>query len=103
MRKCEVLLNGRAAGILTENGTGEYYFQYYDSYEGPPVSVTMPPEQRKYSFEEFPPQFENLLPEGTNLDMMLKAHQVDPDDLFSQLVAVGENTVGALTFREAKP
>lgn len=102
MRKCEVFLNGEAAGILFENESGEYHFQYHEFYEGPPVSVTMTDKQHEYSFHGFPPQFEGLLPEDTNLDMLLKAHQLDPDDLFSQLLAVGNDTVGALTFREVK-
>lgn len=101
MRKAEVFLHSREAGVLIEEEKNERYrFVYHSEYEGPPISVTMPVEQQEYEFDRFPPFFEGLLPEGVNLEMLLRTRKIDRDDAFSQLMAVGEDTVGAVTVRE---
>lgn len=101
MRKAEVFLHNREAGVLIEEEKNERYrFVYHSEYEGPPISVTMPAEQQEYEFDQFPPFFEGLLPEGVNLEMLLRTRKIDRDDAFSQLMAVGEDTVGAVTVRE---
>lgn len=101
MRKAEVFLHNRKAGVLIEEAkNSRYRFLYHSEYDGPPISVTMPVEQREYKFERFPPFFEGLLPEGVNLEMLLRNRKIDRDDPFSQLMVVGEDTVGAVTVRE---
>jgi len=101
VRKAEVFLHNRKAGVLIEEGKNDQYrFVYHSEYEGPPISVTMPVEQEEYKFDRFPPFFEGLLPEGVNLEMLLRTQKIDRDDPFSQLMAVGEDTVGAVTVRE---
>ncbi|MBR9980830.1 MAG: HipA N-terminal domain-containing protein, partial [Desulfatitalea sp.] len=55
-----------------------------------------------YEFETFPPFLEGLLPEGYNLEALLRALKIDRQDLFSQLLAVGTDMVGAVTVREAE-
>jgi serine/threonine-protein kinase HipA len=103
MRKAEVFVQGMRAGILEEiQLRSTYRFTYDAEYSGPPISLTMPIEKRDYEFDRFPPLFEGLLPEGYNLDALLRACKIDRDDLFSQLVAVGGDTVGAITVREIK-
>lgn len=49
------------------------------------------------SFETFPCFLEGLLPEGYNLEALLRAAKIDRHDLFSQLVATGADLVGAVT------
>ena len=101
MRKAEVFMHNRKAGLLIEKEkNSRYRFVYQKGYEGPPISVTMPVEKREYKFDRFPPFFEGLLPEGTNLETLLRTKKIDRDDPFSQLMAVGEDTVGAVTVRE---
>lgn len=101
MRKAEVKIHGVRAGILEEiEYQTAYRFTYDTTYVGPPVSLTMPVEQRTYQFDRLLPFFEGLLPEGFNLEALLRALKIDRSDLFSQLVAVGEDTVGAVTIRE---
>lgn len=101
MRKAEVFLHDRKAGLLVEEEkNNRYRFDYHPDYEGPPVSVTMPVDKREYEFDRFPPFFEGLLPEGVNLEMLLRTLKIDRDDPFAQLMAVGEDTVGAVTVRE---
>lgn len=103
MRKAEVLMHGERAGLLVEKEKNKQYrFEYADRYNGPPISVTMPVKQGDYSYERFPPFFEGLLPEGINLEMLLRSKKIDRNDAFSQLMAVGKDTVGAVTVWEVQ-
>ena len=84
MRKAKVLVNGTEAGILSEIEYGaQYVFEYADGYEGPEISRTMPVKQKKYSFDRFPPFFDGLLPEGFQLDGLLKVRKIDHNDITS--------------------
>ncbi len=101
MRKAAVLVNGLPAGVLEEIRRGSTYrFTYREEYAGPPVSLTMPLADVSFEYKEFPPFFEGLLPEGYNLNALLRTYKIDARDLFSQLMAVGMDLVGAVTVRE---
>ena len=86
--------------LIEEQKNARYRFKYDESYGGPPISVTMPVQQQSYSYDRFPPFFEGLLPEGTNLEMLLRSKKIDRNDAFAQLAAVGADTVGAVTVEE---
>lgn len=101
MRKAKVYVKGIEAGILTELVQGkEYLFEYLEEYKGLEISLTMPTNQRVYKFKNFPPFFDGLLPEGIQLEGLLKIRKIDRSDYFSQLIAIGEDTVGAVTVKE---
>ncbi|MCJ8499682.1 HipA N-terminal domain-containing protein [Desulfatitalea alkaliphila] len=103
MRKADVFMHEVHAGILEELSPGtRYRFTYDPVYEGSPVSLTAPVRPEPYEFEVFPPFLEGLLPEGYNLEALLRALKIDRRDLFSQLLAVGKDMVGAVTVREAE-
>lgn len=103
MRKAKVYVKGKEAGILTEVARGkEYLFEYLDDYDGIEVSITMPLKEKVWKFDMFPPFFEGLLPEGIQLDGLLKLKKIDRYDYFSQLIAVGNDMVGAVTVKEAE-
>jgi len=103
MRKANVYMHGERAGMLIEVKKNEKYrFIYDEEYDGQPISVTMPVEKKEFQYEQFPPFFEGLLPEGVNLEMLLRTKKIDRNDAFSQLMAVGEDTVGAVTVREVE-
>ncbi len=102
MRTSKVYVCGNEAGLLTEIIFGkEYRFEYNDGYIGLPVSLTMPVSQKTWLYHEFPPFFDGLLPEGHQLEGLLKQGKVDRNDYFSQLIIVGNDTVGAVTVKEA--
>jgi serine/threonine-protein kinase HipA len=104
MRKARVKMHAIPAGILEEQERGKLYtFSYLQEYAGPPVSLTMPLSAREYSFASFPPFFDGLLPEGIQLEGLLRQRKIDRDDLFAQLTAVGNDLVGAVTFEEIEP
>ncbi|WP_369764969.1 HipA N-terminal domain-containing protein [Flavobacterium sp. WC2429] len=102
MRKAIILVHDKRAGVLIEDSNGGYQFTYDDNYEGEPVSLTMPLTGKKYSFVKFPSFFEGLLPEGTMLEGLLKIGKIDKNDYFSQLIATGNDLVGAVTVKEWK-
>lgn len=100
MRTAKIYINGVEAGILTELNFGKKYrFEYKEGYDGNPVSLTIPISQSAYEFDAFPPFFDGLLPEGYQLDGLLKFGKIDRNDLFSQLLAVGDDLVGNVTVK----
>ncbi|MBW4362017.1 HipA N-terminal domain-containing protein [Flavobacterium taihuense] len=100
MRKAIILVHDKKAGVLIEDTSGGYEFIYDDNYEGEAVSLTMPLTNKKYSFTKFPSFFEGLLPEGIMLEGLLKIGKIDKNDYFSQLIATGNDLVGAVTVKE---
>ena len=101
MRRAKVYVKGIEAGILIEVKKGkEYLFEYPDQYYGPEVSRTMPVKGKSFKYNRFPPFFDGLLPEGIQLEGLLKIKKIDKNDYFSQLMAVGEDMVGAVTVKE---
>jgi serine/threonine-protein kinase HipA len=94
-------MHGIPAGVLEEIQKGKSYrFSYREDYKGPAVSLTMPVEKTEFLFNNFPPFFDGLLPEGTLLEALLKQRKIDRHDYFSQLIAVGNELVGAVTVQE---
>lgn len=101
MRKAEVYVKGDQAGTLAEIIQGkEYIFEYIPGYNGHDVSLTMPVAKSIYKFDSFPPFFDGLLPEGLQLEGLLKIRKIDRYDYFSQLIAIGNDMVGAVTVKE---
>ncbi len=102
MRKAEVFFHGENAGMLEElEKNKKYRFTYDAEYRGGQISLTMPTDTRIWEYETFPPFFEGLLPEGFNLEAMLRSLKIDRDDCFSQLTAAGADLPGAVTVFEA--
>ena len=98
MRKARILLYGKPAGILIEQDPQRLYvFEYSEEYQGPPVSLTMPLSQRRYEFKTFPAFFDGFLPEGPQLEALLRYAKLDRNDGFGQLIVVGADLVGAVT------
>jgi serine/threonine-protein kinase HipA len=101
MRKAKIYVKGVEAGTLTEFQQGkDYLFEYLDGYNGIEVSRTMPKNIRVIKFNKFPPFFEGLLPEGLQLEGLLKINKIDKKDYLSQLIAVGDDLVGVVTVKE---
>lgn len=98
MRSAAVLVQGRPAGTLIEIARNQSYrFTYEVEYLGPPVSLTLPLRVEPYEFDRFPPFFDGLLPEGAQLEALLRTGKIDRDDPMRQLLTVGRDLVGAVT------
>jgi len=101
MKRAEIYQKGALAGLLEETDGNRYRLTYVNGYRGEPISLALPPREQPYEFTRFPAVFEGLLPEGVQLEALLRIHKVDRDDLFQQLLIVGADVVGSLTIREA--
>jgi serine/threonine-protein kinase HipA len=101
MRNAKVFILGKEAGIFSEPIKGSSYeFLYLPEYKGLPVSRTMPVREQVYAYDRFPPFFDGVLPEGFQLQSLLKARKLDEDDYFGQLIAVGKDMIGAVTLEQ---
>jgi serine/threonine-protein kinase HipA len=98
MKQAQVYVSNVLAGHLTEDNN-RFTFEYVEDYDGQPVSLTMPVSKRNFTFENFPPFFDGLLPEGQQLEGLLRQKKLDRSDYFSQIVAVGNDLVGAVTVK----
>jgi serine/threonine-protein kinase HipA len=98
MKKAKVYNFGIYTGDLIElEKSKKYQFNYTDDYKGSPISLTLPTKQKEYVFDEFPPFFEGLLPEGIQLDALLRQTKIDRNDFFSILLITGKDLVGSVT------
>lgn len=96
MKSVIVCMQDIPCGILSEDN-GKYAFTYNTDYEGIPISLRLPLRPEPYTWEHFPPFFDGLLPEGIQLDALLRIRKIDKRDYMSQLQAVGGDMVGAVT------
>ncbi len=103
MRKAKVFNFGEYAGVLIEvEKSKKYNFIYDDNYYGPPISLTVPNEKKEYEFNHFPPFFEGLLPEGMQLEALIRQTKTDRNDFYSLLLITGKDLVGSVTIEEAE-
>ncbi len=100
MRKANIFVYDQFAGFLIEESRNAYRIEYCDDYSGPPISLAMPISQKVYVFDHFPPFFDGLLPEGPQLEGLLRYGKLDRYDYFGQLVHIGKNVIGAVTVEE---
>lgn len=101
MRSAEVQMHGVTAAVLTEKDEGRCELQYIQNYKGPGISLTLPVRGEAYIFDTFPAFFEGLLPEGPQLEALIRSAKIDRNDRFLQLIAVGQDMVGAVTVLES--
>ena len=99
MKLAHVYQQKELAGLLEARDDGSYRFTYDAAFHGEPVSLTMPTSQRVWEFSRFPAPFEGLLPEGVQLEALLRLRKLDRQDLFGQLLAVGHDVVGSLRIK----
>ena len=99
VRQAKVFVHGVLAGRLIEENEG-CVFCYASDYQGPAVSLTLPISSREYRTPRLPSFFEGLLPEGEMLEGLLRLKKLDRKDVFGQLLATGEDPVGAVTVIE---
>lgn len=98
MKKAKVYNFGQLAGVLTEAKNG-FLFRYNENYANDPISLTMPIKKNDFFYETFPPFFDGLLPEGNQLEALLKQTKIDRNDYLSQLIEVGQDLVGSVTVK----
>lgn len=101
MRQAKVLYKNEEAGILQQLDDGTFVFVYLDQWfqdsSKPSISLTLPKVQQKYFSKHLFPFFFNLLPEGTNKDVVCYAMRIDKSDHFGILLTAAKyDSIGAV-------
>lgn len=96
LRRALVFQRDVLAGHVAQVESGEWSFIYEPGYTGPPVSLSLPVRVEPYFFSAFPPFLDGLLPEGAQLEALLRQLKIDRRDCYRQLIAVGQDVVGSL-------
>lgn len=106
MRTVEVLYKGEKAGILIQKDDGSFVFKYEKAWltntAKPSISLTLPKSDQAYQSKYLFPFFYNMLPEGSNKQLVCKYNRLDEDDHFSLLMAIAhDDTIGAISIKSS--
>lgn len=101
MRQANILFKAEYAGVLTQYDDGSFTFQYDQPWVGnvtkPPISLTLPKTVKPYHSDFLFPFFYNMLPEGTNKQVICRLNRIDLDDPFGLLMVTAKNdAIGAV-------
>jgi serine/threonine-protein kinase HipA len=102
MRKAKVLFKGEEAGLLSQYDDGTFEFQYHPSWltdtGKQDISLTLPKREEPYRSDYLFPFFYNMLPEGSNKQVVCQLNRLDQDDYFGLLLTIAKNdAIGAVT------
>jgi len=100
MRRAEIRMAGRLAGILEERDR-RYVFAYDSAYlaeeEAHAISLSLPLQEEPYEDKRLFPFFDGLIPEGWLLDIAEKTWKLNPRDRMGLLLACCRDCIGAVS------
>jgi serine/threonine-protein kinase HipA len=101
MREAKVLFKDEEAGVLTQHDDGSFTFCYLDKWindsSKPGISLSFPKTEKQFHSEFLFPFFYNMLPEGSNKQVICKLFKIDSDDYFGLLMTSAKNdSIGAV-------
>ena len=101
MRLRVIYKREKVAGYLWRDSRG-YHFEYSDEYlddtANPAISVNLPLTQKRYLSDTLFANFQSMLSEGYNREVICRSLGIDPDDEWGLLVhTCGNETIGAIT------
>ena len=101
MRQAKILYKDEEAGILTQYDNGSFTFSYHQSWitdsTKPSISLTFPKLEKEVHSKFLFPFFYNILPEGSNRQVICKYNRIDEDDFFGLLMTTAKyDSVGAV-------
>jgi serine/threonine-protein kinase HipA len=101
MRKAEILYKDEETGVLTQHDDGSFTFSYTDVWMAdsnkPGISLTLPKIEQEYHSKFLFPFFYNMLPEGSNKQVVCKLNRLDPTDYFGLLMTTAKHdSIGAV-------
>lgn len=101
MRKAKILYKNQQAGMLIQHDNGSFTFKYHNSWINdktqPAISLTLPKSQQEYHSDFLFPFFYNMLPEGSNKQIVCKHNRLDLNDYFGLLLTTAKNdNIGAI-------
>jgi serine/threonine-protein kinase HipA len=101
MREAKILYKDEEAGILMQKDDGSFIFRYNDNWMAdrnkPSISLTLPKVEQEFHSKFLFPFFYNMLPEGSNKQVVCKHNRIDQDDYFGLLMTIAKNdSIGAV-------
>jgi serine/threonine-protein kinase HipA len=101
MRKAKVLFKNEETGILTQHDDGSFSFRYHEDWVAnnyrQSISLTLPKNEREFHANYLFPFFYNMLPEGSNKQVVCKLNRIDSEDYFGLLMTTAKNdSIGAV-------
>jgi HipA-like protein len=107
MREAKILFRDEEAGVLIQHDDGSFTFRYHDNWMAdnskPGISLTFPKNEQTFHSKFLFPFFYNMLPEGSNKQVVCKLNRLDNDDYFGLLMTTAKNdSIGAVRVVKAK-
>ncbi len=104
MRQLQILYKDERAGQLTQNNDGSFIFEYDDDWlsdqSKPSISLTLPKRRKPYESKYLFSLFYNMLPEGSNRQVVCKYNKIDLEDYFSILAVTAQyDNIGAISVK----
>jgi len=100
MRKAKILYKDEEAGVLTQHDDGSFTFSYNDNWMAnnkPDISLTFPKIVQEFHSKFLFSFFYNLLPEGSNKQVVCKLNRIDQTDYFGLLMTTAKHdSIGAV-------
>ncbi len=101
MREAKVFFKDEEAGILSQHDDGTFTFRYHDSWmvsdKNSNISLSLPKTKQTFHSPFLFPFFFNMLPEGSNKQVVCQHNRIDTDDYFGILMTVCQNdSIGAV-------
>jgi serine/threonine-protein kinase HipA len=105
MRRAEVHIQQRLAGVLEERDNG-YRFAYSPDYlncdDAVAVSLSFPLQSEPFEDKRLFPFFDGLIPEGWLLDIAEATWKLNPRDRMGLLLACCRDCIGAVSIVPAE-
>jgi len=101
MRQAKILYKNIEAGLLIQHDNGSFTFRYNNTWMNdtnkPAISLTLPKLKQEYHSEFLFPFFYNMLPEGSNKQVVCKYNRIDKSDYFGLLITTAKSdNIGAI-------
>ena len=105
MRKAKILFRDEEAGVLTQHDDGSFTFSYTELWlkdsNKPGISLSLPKTAEAFHSQYLFPFFYNLLPEGSNKQVVCRLNKIDPSDHFGLLLTSAKyDSIGAVRVLE---
>lgn len=101
MRKAKILFKDEEAGVLTQLDDGSFLFSYNDDWMSdsskPDISLSLPKVGQEFRSKFLFPFFYNMLPEGSNKQVVCNLNKIDQTDYFGLLMTTAKyDSIGAV-------
>lgn len=101
MRRAQILYKDVEAGVLTQHNDGSFTFRYNENWiedaSKPDISLTLPKTEKSFHSKFLFPFFYNMLPEGSNKQVVCKLNRIDHADDFGLLMTTAKyDSIGAV-------